>query len=80
MKTVRMIWMGLGNLPGYGPHPGIPAMALLTVMPLVACEPLWWLVAVCEAVIWGTLGVGFLIGAYERARGYLRSVQDSSQQ
>ncbi len=73
-RILRLTLMGLGNLPDYGPHPGTPVMVLLTLMAFVAGYGVgpWWRGLMCVAVLWCTLGVIFLAGAYQRADEYLR--------
>jgi hypothetical protein len=70
MKMLRLIRMGLGDLPGYGPHPGTPLMVLFSLMPFIAA-PDWVRVWISELVMWATIGAVYLAGAHARADDYL---------
>jgi hypothetical protein len=69
-RTCRLIWRGLGTLPGYGSHPGVPIVALLIVLAaLSGAKGGGWVGAVVGAVIMAATFLPLLAwGAYCRGR------------
>lgn len=77
MPTLRLIFLGFRDLPGYGPHPGVPiALVLIGAGGLAGVQRGGWcgfvVGAVTMAVPTGSL---LCIGAYERARDYERDAR-----
>ena len=59
-ETLRLIVRGLGTLPEYGPHPGIPTFFILAASGFL----FGWFPGVVSTAIWGT---ALCWGAYDRA-------------
>lgn len=68
--TIGRIIRGLGILPGYGPHPGIPMVIFLVVMGALAASMRGGLLgAIVGAVGMASWSVPLLLaGAYSRAK------------
>lgn len=68
---IRYILSGLRNLPGYGPHPGTSILMAFVVLGFASGLrrglPMGLMGAGVMLVV---LGPPYLIGAYDRGRGY----------
>ena len=81
MSALARIVRGLGTLPGYGPHPGVPVVALLIATGTLATAiDGGWVGAVVGAFGMAAWSVPLLLyGAWDRARDAERHTQGDAQ-
>lgn len=72
-RFLRCTWLGLTNLPGYGYHPGTPALLLMVISgALIAGERDWRNGVIAAGATLLVFGPIYLAGAYQRGDEYLR--------
>jgi hypothetical protein len=74
---LRLIFLGFRDLPGYGPHPGVPFVFILTgAGALAGAKSGGWCGLLVGAVVMAVpMGALLCMGAYSRARDYERDAR-----